>query len=201
VTQAQDAVSAPVDPAVLRSVMAAYPTGVTIVTSSEGERLCGMAANSFTSVSLDPPIVLVCLQRGARTCDAAKSAGRFAVHLMAHDQVAAVRAFVGRDAPRFSVTPYDLDAHGTPILRDRLALLVCRLHRSDVVGDHDVLYGEVERCERAGERAPLLFHESALRMLPRLPALVPRGAPLLPGEHDDLDDPLVRVLAPPPLRP
>jgi flavin reductase ActVB len=194
---AQD-VAAPIDPGLLRSVMAAFPTGVTVVTAADGERLCGMAANSFTSVSLDPPIVLVCLQRGARTCDSAKSSGRFAIHFMAHDQVSTVRAFVGHDAGRFSIAPYDLDEGGTPILRDRLALIVCRLHHAEVVGDHDVLYGDVERCERAPDRAPLLFHDSGLRMLPRLPALAARGAPLLPGEHDDLDDPLVRVLAPPP---
>jgi flavin reductase (DIM6/NTAB) family NADH-FMN oxidoreductase RutF len=197
-------VSAPVvpalDPATFRSVMSAYPTGVTVVTSAAGDRLCGMAANSFTSVSLDPPVVLVCLQRGARTCETAKAAGRFAIHLLAHDQVATVRAFVGHDAKRFEVVEHDLDEHGTPILRDRLALLVCRVERVAVVGDHDVLFGEVERCERT-QKAPLLFHESALRMLPRLPALAASGPPLVPSEQDDLDDPLVRVLAPPAARP
>jgi len=67
-----------VDPQTLRAVMAAYPTGVTIVTASHDGHLNGMAANSFTSVSLDPPIVLVCARRDARTCEAAKRPERFA---------------------------------------------------------------------------------------------------------------------------
>jgi 3-hydroxy-9,10-secoandrosta-1,3,5(10)-triene-9,17-dione monooxygenase reductase component len=185
-----------VDPAVLRTVMAAYPTGVTIVTSGHGDTQCGMAANSFTSVSLDPPIVLVCSQTGARTCEAAKSSGRFAIHLMAHDQVEHVRAFVGRDAARFDAVPFDLDPDGVPILRHWLALLVCSVHQVSEIGDHEVLYGLVERCERRDD-APLLFHDSALRMLPRLPAIRASGPGLVIDDEMDLNDPLVRVLAPP----
>ena len=185
-----------VDPAVLRTVMAAYPTGVTIVTSGHADTKCGMAANSFTSVSLDPPIVLVCSQTGARTCEAAKMSGRFAIHLMAHDQVEHVRAFVGRDAARFNAVPFDLDADGVPILRHWLALLVCSVHQVSEIGDHEVLYGLVERCERRDE-APLLFHDSALRMLPRLPAIRASGPGLVIDDEMDLNDPLVRVLAPP----
>ena len=188
----------PFDPATFRSVMSSYPTGVTIVTAAADGALSGMTANSFTSVSLDPPIVLVCLQRGARTSVAATRSGRFSIHVLAHDQVSAARAFVGRDAPRFAAVPHDVDENGVPILRDWLALLVCRMHDVAVVGDHDVLYGRVERCGRI-EGAPLLFHESALRMLPRLPPLKASGGALELDEDDvGLVDPLVRVLAPPP---
>ena len=187
-----------VDPAVLRAVMSSYPTGVTIITSEFAGELRGMAANSFTSVSLDPPIILVCSQRGARTCEAAKRSGRFAVHILKHDQIDAARAFVGRDAARFSAVPHAVDEHGTPILNDWLALLVCSVYSVVVAGDHEVLFGEVERCERR-DASPLLFHESALRMLPKLPPLKVAGN-LSPtaGEDDvDLYDSLVRVLAPP----
>jgi len=184
-----------IDPGLLRSVMAAYPTGVTIVTSGHDGAHCGMAANSFTSVSLDPPIVLVCSQIGARTAEAAKASGRFAIHLMAHDQVDHVRAFVGRDAARFAAVPHDLDPGGLPILRHWLALLVCSVHQVSEVGDHEVLFGHVERCERRDD-APLLFHDSALRMLPRLPAIRASGPGVLIDDEMDLNDPLVRVLAP-----
>jgi flavin reductase (DIM6/NTAB) family NADH-FMN oxidoreductase RutF len=105
-----------VDGAVLRAVMASYPTGVTIVTSQFEGNLVGMAANSFTSVSLDPPIVLVCCQRHARTAEAAKRSGRFAIHILAHDQVDHARAFVGRNAKRFESVPHWIDADGVPIL-------------------------------------------------------------------------------------
>ena len=183
-----------VDPQVLRSVMASYPTGVTIVTSQHDGQLCGMAANSFTSVSLDPPIVLVCCQRNARTAEAAKRSGRFAIHILRHDQVDHARAFVGRDGERFAAVPHDVDDKGVPILRDWLALIVCDTYSVMVAGDHEVLFGKITHCERV-DAAPLLFHESALKMLPKLPPLGPTAAPA--AEDDDLYDSLVRVLAPP----
>ncbi len=186
----------PFDPATFRSVMGSFPTGVTIVSATaEDGSLCGMTANSFTSVSLDPPIVLVCSQIGARTCEAAKTSGRFAIHVLAHDQISSARAFVGYHAPRFDAVSHHLDEDGVPILDHWLALLVCRLHDVARVGDHEVLFGQVERCGRA-DQPPLLFHESALRMLPRLPALAVKGGPLALEDDVDLNDPLVRVLAP-----
>ena len=185
-----------IDQGVFRSVMAAYPTGVTIVTAGAGDILCGMAANSFTSVSLDPPIVLVCTQRGARTAEAAKRSGRFAIHILRHDQVGAARAFVGRDGQRFDAVDHALDARGLPILDDWLALIVCELYSHVVAGDHEVLFGEIERCERR-DGVPLMFHESALRMLPKLPPLKATGVAEPSLEDDDLYDSLVRVLAPP----
>jgi flavin reductase (DIM6/NTAB) family NADH-FMN oxidoreductase RutF len=186
-----------VDPHVLRSVMASYPTGVTIVTSSFDGQLAGMAANSFTSVSLDPPLVLWCPQRGARTSEAAKRSGRFAIHILKHDQVACARAFVGRDGKRFEAVPHTIDGNGVPILDDWLALIVCDVYGVTVAGDHEILLGEVVRCEKR-DSTPLLFHESALRKLPRLPPLKASGPELEAGDRDeDLYDSLVRVLAPP----
>jgi 3-hydroxy-9,10-secoandrosta-1,3,5(10)-triene-9,17-dione monooxygenase reductase component len=184
-----------IDQGVFRSVMGAYPTGVTIVTAGSGDVLCGMAANSFTSVSLDPPLVLVCSQIGTRTGEAAKESGRFAIHMLGSEQVDAVRSFVGRDAPRFTAVEHELDDHGTPILQDWIALLVCRLERVVQAGDHEILIGEVERCERR-VRAPLLFHDSKFHELPQLPAI--RTAPPLLSDDEllDLSDPFVRVLMP-----
>jgi flavin reductase (DIM6/NTAB) family NADH-FMN oxidoreductase RutF len=184
-----------IDQGVFRAVMAAYPTGVTIVTSGYADTHCGMAANSFTSVSLDPPLVLVCSQLDTRTLDGAKASGRFAIHMLAADQVDSVFAFVGRDAPRFTAVPHTLDEHGTPILDQWMALLVCRLERTVVAGDHEIMVGEVERCERRAH-APLLFHQSKFHELPHLPAI--RTAPPLLAEDEllDLSDPFVRVLMP-----
>jgi 3-hydroxy-9,10-secoandrosta-1,3,5(10)-triene-9,17-dione monooxygenase reductase component len=189
-----------VDQAVLRQVMASYPTGVTIVTSQWDGQLCGMAANSFTSVSLDPPIVLVCCQRHARTAQGAKRSGRFAVHILRHDQVEHARAFVGRDALRFDAVPHSIDPTGVPILDDWLALLVCDTYSVMVAGDHEVLFGEVTHCERV-DAAPLLFHESALRMLPKLPPVKATSEAPISEDDDDLYDSLVRVLAPPSMAP
>ena len=107
----------------------------------------------------------------------------------------AVRSFVGRDAPRFEAVPYALDEHGTPILDEWIALLVCRLERIVDAGDHEIMIGEVERCERR-VRAPLLFHDSKFHELPALPS-IPMKPPLLSeDELLDLSDPFVRVLMP-----
>jgi 3-hydroxy-9,10-secoandrosta-1,3,5(10)-triene-9,17-dione monooxygenase reductase component len=184
-----------IDQGVFRSVMAAYPTGVTIVTAGAQDLLCGMAANSFTSVSLDPPLVLVCSQHQTRTLDAAKKSGRFAIHMLGSDQVHHVRSFVGRDAARFGAVGYELDEHGTPILDEWIALLVCRLERIVDAGDHEIMIGEVERCERR-VHPPLLFHDSKFHELPAL-AAIPMKPPLLDeDELLDLSDPFVRVLMP-----
>lgn len=195
---AEDVIAPPVvDPHVLRSVMASYPTGVTIVTSSFNGALFGMAANSFTSVSLEPPLVLWCPLRGALTSEATKRSGRFAIHILRHDQVGCARAFVGDDARRFDVVEHEIDANGVPILKDWLALIVCDVYGVTVAGDHEIVLGEVVRCEKR-DAAPLLFHESALRMLPRLPPLKATGPEIEPDDRDeDLYDSLVRVLAPP----
>jgi 3-hydroxy-9,10-secoandrosta-1,3,5(10)-triene-9,17-dione monooxygenase reductase component len=184
-----------IDQGVFRSVMAAYPTGVTIVTAGAGDVHCGMAANSFTSVSLDPPLVLVCSLNGSRTGAAAKESGRFAIHMLGSHQVEAVTSFVGRDAPRFAAVSHEIDEHGTPILDEWIALLVCRLDRIVPAGDHEILIGEVERCERR-TASPLLFHDSKFHELPQLPAI--RTAPPLLSDDEllDLSDPFVRVLMP-----
>jgi 3-hydroxy-9,10-secoandrosta-1,3,5(10)-triene-9,17-dione monooxygenase reductase component len=184
-----------IDQGVFRSVMAAYPTGVTIVTAGAGDVHCGMAANSFTSVSLDPPLVLVCSLNGSRTGEAAKASGRFAIHMLGSHQVEHVTSFVGRDAPRFAAVSHELDEHGTPILDEWIALLVCRLDQIVPAGDHEILIGEVERCERR-TTSPLLFHDSKFHELPQLPAI--RTAPPLLSDDEllDLSDPFVRVLMP-----
>jgi 3-hydroxy-9,10-secoandrosta-1,3,5(10)-triene-9,17-dione monooxygenase reductase component len=184
-----------IDQAVFRSVMSAYPTGVTIVTAGNGDVHCGMAANSFTSVSLDPPLVLVCSLNSSRTGEAAKASGRFAIHMLGSHQVESVMSFVGREAPRFSAVSHQVDEHGTPILDDWRALLVCRLERVIEAGDHEILIGEVERCERRSSE-PLLFHESKFHGLPQLPAI--RTAPPLLSDDEllDLSDPFVRVHMP-----
>ena len=141
--------------------MASYPTGVTIVTSQFEGTLVGMAANSFTSVSLDPPIVLVCCQRHARTAEAAKRSGRFAIHILAHDQVDHARAFVGRDAKRFEAVPHSIDPDGVPILDDWLSLLVCETYSVMVAGDHEVLFGEVDALRAPRRRAAAVPRERA----------------------------------------
>ena len=94
-----------------------------------------------------------------------------------------------------SAVSHQVDEHGTPILDDWIALLVCRLDRTVEAGDHEILIGEVERCERRAKE-PLLFHDSKFHELPQLPAI--RTAPPLLSDDEllDLSDPFVRVLMP-----
>jgi 3-hydroxy-9,10-secoandrosta-1,3,5(10)-triene-9,17-dione monooxygenase reductase component len=178
-----------------RDVLGQYASGVTVVTTMLNDSPVGMTCQSFTSVSLDPPLVLVCSLNGSRTGEAAKASGRFAIHMLGSHQVEHVTSFVGRDAPRFAAVSHEVDEHGTPILDEWIALLVCRLDQIVPAGDHEILIGEVERCERR-TTSPLLFHDSKFHELPQLPAI--RTAPPLLSDDEllDLSDPFVRVLMP-----
>ena len=139
-----------IDQGVFRSVMAAYPTGVTIVTAGGGVHY-GMAANSFTSVSLDPPLVLVCSST-ARAPAGREGVGRFAIHMLGSNKVEAVTSFVGREPRASPRSPTrSTSRHADPRRLERAA----RVPPRSVVeaGDHEILIGEVERCERRGGAA------------------------------------------------
>jgi flavin reductase (DIM6/NTAB) family NADH-FMN oxidoreductase RutF len=136
----------PQDKGRLRKVLGRFSTGVTVVTADAGTP-CGMTANAFTSVSLDPPSVLVCISRGA-LYRAARASGRFAVSVLAADQEDVARYFADHSRPRGAA---EFDAvgwlpaplSGTPVLKGALAWLDCAVTDSFDGGDHEILLGEV----------------------------------------------------------
>jgi flavin reductase (DIM6/NTAB) family NADH-FMN oxidoreductase RutF len=147
---------ADLDPALYRRVMGGFATGVSVVTTRIDGQPHGMTLNSLTSVSLDPLMLLVCLQRESRTAQALSVGDLFCVNLLAqHDEQLAVR-FAREDDDRFDGVAFDLVDGELPALRGGLGWLTCAVHEVTPAGDHLVVLGNVRHCEyREGE--PLLF--------------------------------------------
>ena len=149
-----------------RKAMGCFATGVTIITVDQEGEVHGMTANAFTSVSLNPPMVLVCVDHRARTHAHLQARKRFGVNVLSADQQAISEYYARSDeahqhaevaGARFARTK-----HGTPVLEDALAYLECRLHKAQSAGDHTIFIAEVEHVEvREGE--PLLYFRSQYR--------------------------------------
>lgn len=146
----------------LRNVLGAFTTGVTIITTGRGDRASGMTANAFSSVSLDPPLVLVCIKQGGRACRDLAVGGRFAVNILSADQEALSVRFASRERLRgseaFRDVPHRLAASGLPILEGVAAYLDCQTVASHKAGDHIIFIGEVTDLGARPDAAPLVFH-------------------------------------------
>ncbi len=144
------------DPIVLyRRALGAFATGVIVVTCEDAEGALGLTANSFTSVSLTPPLVLWCLDNRSDRRHAFQAAERFGVSILADDARAQSQRFAGQ-AHRLAPDEFDRGPGGAPILRGALTRLECVTHKHMELGDHTVVVGEVTSFDtRPGE--PLLF--------------------------------------------
>lgn len=156
-----------VDPLEFRRVMGHFPTGVSVITTvDEGERH-GMTANSLTSVSLEPVMILACLVRGARTALAIQKAGHFAVNILGEHQEDISRRFAKPGQDHFDGLEVIEGHRGLPLLPGCLAYLVCAIDDVVQAGDHDIVLGKVEACEVTGNGAsPLVFFQGGYRRLP-----------------------------------
>lgn len=142
--------------------MGRFATGVSIVTTIGADAApAGMTANAVSSLSLDPPLVLVCADRGSRTLAAIKIAGVFAVNVLHEDQEELARRFATRGPKTFTGLDTVSGASGAPLLADCLAILDCRLEAMHDGGDHQILIGRVESAVVITDRPPLLFFQSS----------------------------------------
>jgi 3-hydroxy-9,10-secoandrosta-1,3,5(10)-triene-9,17-dione monooxygenase reductase component len=155
-----------VDPRVFRSVCGTFATGVTVVTSGTAGPVAGLTVNSFTSVSLDPPLILVCIHNESSVLPALRRAGAFAVNILAADQEDICRSFAGRHPHRAAETDTRRGRTGAPILSDALAYLDCRLDREVDGGDHTIVIGEVLELSVQREDEPLVFFRNTFNQLP-----------------------------------
>lgn len=146
------------DPREFRSALGSFATGVTVVTTrdSAGEPI-GLTANSFNSVSLQPPLVLWSLALNALSLPAFSQAEHWVVHILAADQEALSKRFASRGTDKFAGLEFDSGLGGAPLLKGCAARFECRTAFQYEGGDHLIFVGEVERFERSGA-APLLFH-------------------------------------------
>jgi flavin reductase len=164
-----------------RQAMGSFPTGVTVVTvACDDGDMHGMTVNSFTSVSLDPMLVLVCLSQASRGLGLIERAGAFAVNVLAAGQQDISRRFADRHRPAgpsmFDGVPFDRGITGCPVLAGAAASLDCRLRQSHRAGDHLIVLGEVVALVHRPQLEPLVFHAGAYKALESRP--VPRAAPL-----------------------
>ncbi|MEV4603309.1 flavin reductase family protein [Amycolatopsis sp. NPDC049253] len=150
----------------LRRTCAAWPTGVAVVTSARPDGTpVGLAVNSFTSLSLDPPlVVLFCAARSSTTWPHIRTAGRFLVQMLAADQHAVAKVFARSGGDKFGGLAWHR-RNGLPQLDGIAAVLECSTDGVYAGGDHEIAVGRVEAVETF-DRRPLVFHEGDLHALP-----------------------------------
>ncbi len=152
-----------------RTTVGAFVTGVTVVTTRGEEHAYGMTANAFSSVSLDPPLILVCVISPSEGAEHISRNGVFAVNILSEEQEPISRYFASRDRPRgrdaFRDVPHRIGASGSPILEGAAAYLDCRVHTAHDAGDHQIIIGEVLELETSDSGTPLVFHGGGYRLL------------------------------------
>lgn len=147
-----------------RGALGQFPTGVTIVTAADGGRLVGMTANSFASVSLDPPLVLWSVAKSAPSCPAFLAADGFAIHFLGADHRDLALRFAASGSDKFADMAFSHGVTGAPLLDGLAPILECRAWARYEGGDHMILVGEVVRLI-ARPHDPLLFHSGVLRRI------------------------------------
>lgn len=147
-------------PARFRHVLGHYPTGICVITSVEDDGLPhGLAVGSFTSASLDPPLVAFLPQKKSITWPLIEAAGRFCVNVLSHRQLAVCRAFASREGDRFAGCAHDRSPTGMPKLAGIVAWIDCTLEAVHEAGDHWMVLGRVTALDVAEPAPPLLFFQ------------------------------------------
>ena len=148
----------PPDAATYRTVLGHFATGVVIVTAMDGDEPVGMACNSFTSVSLEPPLVLFCAAKSSTTWPRIQAAGKWAANILDEDGEEVCRLFAQKGADRFARIAYAPGRTGSPILEEALAFADCETIAEHDAGDHVIVVGRVIELGYQHEGKPLLFY-------------------------------------------
>ena len=154
-----------VDPDLFRGTLSTWASGVTVVTCRHGNDVRGMTASAFCSVSLDPPLILVCVDKSAIFYEFISKAGSFAVNILSREQEDVSRACSSRkveESRRLAGIPYHEEATGSPVLDHAIGYLDCTVEQAYEGGDHTIFVGRVQGAgARDGE--PLLYFRGAYR--------------------------------------
>ncbi len=153
-------------PELFREVFGRFATGVVVITSSGPAGSGGMTANAICSLSLDPPLALVCFENRARTLPIVRDAGRFAVNILSADQHTVAGVFASKlpEAEKLQGVEHH-SLHGAPVLDGALAWAVCDVREQIAGGDHTIVIGEVIEMG-LGNGEPLLWYEGRYHSLP-----------------------------------
>ena len=157
---------AAIDPTMFRGALGLFATGVTIVTACHPQAgLIGITANSFNSVSLDPPLVLFSVANSTRSLPAFLEAPGFAVNVLRKDQKLLSSRFARQGSDKWSGVPYESGRFGAPLLPGTMAAFDCVHHAQHEGGDHLIIVGRVVAMEHDVEGDPLLFYRGRYRTL------------------------------------
>ena len=168
------------DARALRRCLGQFATGVTVMTAQHGDQRAGVTANSFTSLSLDPPLILWCIGRSSRSFALFQQADHFAVNILAADQVGVSQVFASAAADKFARIPWRPGGGGAPVIDGVVASLECRTEARHDGGDHVIIIGRVERFAQS-ERPVLLFAQGRYGVASDHPGVKP-ALPVSAGE-------------------
>lgn len=144
----------------LKQAMRVYPQGVTVVTTRAEDGPKGITVSSFTSVSLDPPLVMVSIAKGSKLHDLFRQAKAFAVNFLADDQKSVSDRFAGRTEgrDRFEGLKFKAGVTGSPIIEGSRAVIECKMSQIYEGGDHSIIIGEVVEAKALNGKRPLVYY-------------------------------------------
>lgn len=149
-----------IDPTLFRKVLGNYPTGVCVISALDPEgKPAGMVVGTFTSVSLDPPLVGFLPDKNSTTWPVIEQAGHFCVNMLASDQQAVCRQIAAKGTEKFVGVEYTISEHNLPVLANAIAYIECSIRSVTDAGDHWFVLGNVLRLEATREDDPMLFHK------------------------------------------
>lgn len=156
-----------IDPKDLRNVMGHFATGVAIVTTKDRTgKVYGLTANALTSLSLDPPLLLICVDKGADCYACFEESKIFAVNFLSEDQEQLSRRFATKGIEKFEEVQYHQGQLGVTLLEGAMGYLECKVVAGYEGGDHTIYVGEIQTAEASGDR-PLLFFKGKYYRLPQ----------------------------------
>jgi 4-nitrophenol 2-monooxygenase / 4-nitrocatechol 4-monooxygenase, reductase component len=161
-----------------RQAIGRFATGVTVITARDGDRLAGMTASAVASLSLEPPMLLVCVSNRLPTHDALDRARRFGVNVLGERDDALALRFARPAEDKFAGVRLT-EKHGVPLLDRAIARFVCDVHERLPGGDHSIFTGLIRHCEHVPGRRPLLYFASEFGGLQQVDDALGRSAELL----------------------
>lgn len=156
-----------IDPSTFRATLGRFASGITVITARDADgRDVGMTVSAFSSLSLDPPLVLICIDNGASVAPVLEHCELFGINVLSDEQEPISRRFAEKEMDRFEGVAYHRGQHGIALLDGALAQMECRVHARYPAGDHTILVGAVE-VTAVHEGHPLVYYRGGYGRLDR----------------------------------
>lgn len=156
-----------IDPSTFRATLGRFASGITVITARDADgRDVGMTVSAFSSLSLDPPLVLICIDNGASVAPVLEHCELFGINVLSDEQEPISRRFAEKEVDRFEGVAYHRGQHGIALLDGALAQMECRVHARYPAGDHTILVGAVEGTA-VHEGHPLVYYRGGYGRLDR----------------------------------